>query len=332
MKKFLVLSVLCSLIACSSSSATKEDKPEEQQPKNVYRNPVIDYSLPDPSVIEGDDGYYYLYATEDIRNLPIHRSKNLVDWDFVPAGFQRKPTDDDQCAPAAYVSGDTLFYTGSTYEGLAVWYSTHPKTGRFKRAIEKNVLPSWDPCLFLDDDGRLYLYYGSSNEYPLKAVELDRNDFYPISKIHDVMMLRPEEHGWERFGMNNDDEVTLRPFTEGAYMTKHNGKYYFMWSEGDWTGPDYCVAYAIADSPFGPFKRVGKILEQDTKIANGAGHHSIIKGPGKDEWYIVYHRRPLGETDGNYRITCIDRMYFNKNGTIKPVKMTSGGIKARPLR
>ncbi len=67
---------------------------------------------------------------------------------------------------------------------------------------------------------------------------------------------------------------------------------------GDWTGPDYCVAYAIADSPFGPFKRVGKILEQDTKIANGAGHHSIIKGPGKDEWYIVYHRRPLGETDG----------------------------------
>ena len=54
-------------------------------------------------------------------------------------------------------------------------------------------------------------------------------------------------------------------------MLKHNGKYYFMWSEGDWTGPDYCVAYAIADSPFGPFKRVGKILEQDTKIANGAG-------------------------------------------------------------
>ena len=60
-------------------------------------------------------------------------------------------------------------------------------------------------------------------------MELDRNDFYPISKIHEVMMLRPEEHGWERFGMNNDDEVTLRPFTEGAYMTKHNGKYYFQY-------------------------------------------------------------------------------------------------------
>ena len=98
-----------------------------------------------------------------------------------------------------YVSGDTLFYTGSTYEGLAVWYSTSSQNGTFTNVpSKKNVLPSWDPCLFLDDDGRLYLYYGSSNEYPLKAVELDRNDFYPISKIHDVMMLRPEEHGWER--------------------------------------------------------------------------------------------------------------------------------------
>ena len=100
-----------------------------------------------------------------------------------------------------------------------------------------------------------------------------------------------------------------------------------MWSEGGWTGPDYCVAYAISDSPFGPFERVGKILEQDDKIARGAGHHSVIKGKGKDEWYIVYHRRPLTETNGNHRETCIDRMYFDKNGFIKPVKMTVEGVK-----
>ena len=70
-------------------------------------------------------------------------------------------------------------------------------------------------------------HYGSSNEYPLKGVQVSRDDFRPVSKIYDIMMLRPEEHGWERFGMNNDDEVTLRPFTEGAYMTKHNGKILF---------------------------------------------------------------------------------------------------------
>ena len=73
------------------------------------------------------------------------------------------------------------------------------------------------------------MYYGSSNEFALKGVELDRRDFHPISKIQEIMMLRPEEHGWERFGMNNDDSTTLAPFTEGAFVTKHNGKYYFQY-------------------------------------------------------------------------------------------------------
>jgi beta-xylosidase len=115
-------------------------------------------------------------------------------------------------------------------------------------------------------------------------------------------------------------------------MLKRNGKYYFMWSEGGWTGPDYCVAYAIADSPFGPFQRIGKILERDESIARGAGHHSVIKVPGKDDYYIIYHRRPLDETDGNHRVTCIDKLEFNPDGTIKPVKMTFEGVKANKIK
>ena len=102
-----------------------------------------------------------------------------------------------------------------------------------------------------------------------------------------------------------------------------------MWSEGGWTGPDYCVAYAIADSPFGPFKRIGKILQQDASIANGAGHHSVIQS-GND-LYIVYHRRPLTETDGNSRETCIDRMYFDEKGLIKPVVITTEGVEAKKI-
>ena len=81
MKKFLVLSISCALMACSSS-VKKESLPNEQS-KSTYHNPVVDYSLPDPSVIKGDDGYFYLYATEDIRHLPIHRSKNLVDLSLI---------------------------------------------------------------------------------------------------------------------------------------------------------------------------------------------------------------------------------------------------------
>ena len=86
-------------------------------------------------------------------------------------------------------------------------------------------------------------------------------------------------------------EVTPENYVEGPFMLKRGGKYYFMWSEGGWGGPDYSVAYAISDTPMGPFKRIGKILQQDPSVATGAGHHSVVKGAGADEWYIVYHRR-----------------------------------------
>ena len=105
-----------------------------------------------------------------------------------------------------------------------------------------------------------------------------------------------------------------------------------MWSEGGWTGPNYCVAYAIGDSPLGPFKRIGKILQQDPKVATGAGHHSVIHIPNSNEYYIVYHRRPLGETDGNHRVTCIEKMEFDANGFIKPVQITFEGVKARKIK
>jgi beta-xylosidase len=120
--------------------------------------------------------------------------------------------------------------------------------------------------------------------------------------------------------------VTPENYVEGPFMLKRDNKYYFMWSEGSWGGSDYSVAYAIADSPFGPFKRIGKILQQDEKVGTGAGHHSVIQIPGKDEWYIVYHRHPLGDTAPNHREVCIDRMYFDENGFIKPVEMTFKGV------
>src|SRR3546814_18408578 len=83
-----------------------------------------------------------------------------------------------------------------------------------------------------------------------------------------------------------------------------------MGSEGGWTGPDYSVAYAMGPSPIGPFKPMGKILQQDFKIARGAGHHSVVNVPGTDDWYIVYHRRPLGDDRGEHREMALDQ----KNG------------------
>lgn len=228
---------------------------------------------------------YFLFST---NQGGFHYSKNLSDWEFAPASFQRRPTDDDMCAPAAFVSGDTLFYTGSTYEGLPVWYSTSPKSGRFKRAIERNTLPSWDPCLFLDDDGKLYLYYGSSNEYPLKGVEISRDDFRPVSKIYDIMMLLPEEHGWERFGMNNDDEVTLRPFTEGAYMTKHDGKYYFQYGAPGTEFKVYADGVYVSDSPLGPFtyQQHNPMSYKPGGFVQGVGHSGTFQDLKGNYWHV----------------------------------------------
>jgi hypothetical protein len=92
------------------------------------------------------------------------------------------------------------------------------------------------------------------------------------------------------------------------------------------------VACAFSVTQFGQNERIGVVLQQDPAVATGAGHHSVIHNKKNDSWYIVYHRRPLGETDGNHRVTCIDKLEFDEKGMIKPVKITFEGVTANPLR
>ena len=87
----------------------------------------------------------------------------------------------------------------------------------------------------------------------------------------------------------------------------------------------------MADSPFGPFERIGVVLQQDPAVATGAGHHSLINAPHSDDWYIVYHRRPLTETHHNHRATCMDKLEFDDQGLIRPVKITFEGVKRNKL-
>jgi hypothetical protein len=116
-------------------------------------------------------------------------------------------------------------------------------------------------------------------------------------------------------------EITPQNYVEGPQMFKRGNKYYLMWSEGGWTGPNYAVSYAMSDSPTGPFQRIGRVLSQDPAVARGSGHNSVLTIPGTEIWYIFYHRRPLNLTDANQRQVSYDRMYFNPDGTIKPVTM-----------
>ncbi len=203
--------------------------------------------------------------------------------------------------------------------GIGVGVADKPE-GPFKDYLGKPLIDRFhngaqpiDQFVFQDKDGQFYMYYGGWRHCNVAKLKKDFTGFEPFP---DGTIFK---------------EVTPQGYVEGPFMFIRKGKYYFMWSEGGWTGPNYSVAYAIADSPLGPFQRIGKILQQDPTVATGAGHHSVIQLPGKDVYYIVYHRRPLGERDGNHRVTCIDKMEFDEQGMIKPVKITFEGVARQKL-
>lgn len=212
--------------------------------------------------------------------------------------------------------------------GIGVAVAERPE-GPFKDYLGKPLIGQIhhgaqpiDQFVFRDKDGQYYMIYGGWRHCNIARLKDDFTGFVPFA---DGTTFK---------------EITPKGYVEGPFMFMKDGKYYFMWSEGGWTGPDYSVAYAIADSPLGPFKRLAKIMQQDPAVATGAGHHSVIhvgegegKGKGVGEaWYIVYHRRPLGETDANHRVTCIDKMEFDAKGFIKPVRITFEGVAKRELK
>jgi beta-xylosidase len=219
-----------------------------------------------------------------------------------------------------------LFFGGNDIQsdndtgGIGVAISDNP-AGPFKDYLGKPLVGKFinkaqpiDQFVFSDTDGTNYLIYGGWRHCNIARLNSSFTGFVPF----------PDDSVFK--------SITPEGYVEGPFMFRKSGKYYFMWSEGGWGGPNYSVAYAIADSPLGPFKRIGKILQQDPEIATGAGHHSVIHVPGTDQWYIIYHRRPKGETEANYRVTCIEKMEFGKDGYILPVKITMEGVSAYPLK
>ena len=203
--------------------------------------------------------------------------------------------------------------------GIGIAVADRPD-GPFEDALGRPLIDRFhngaqpiDPFVFRDDDGQHYLYYGGWRHCNVARLT---PDLLGLSPFPDGTVYK---------------EITPEHYVEGPFVFKRQGRYYLMWSEGGWQGPNYSVAYAIGNSPVGPFSRAGKVLQQDPSVATGAGHHSVIPVAGSDTWYIVYHRRPLGTNDGNHREVCIDAMHFNPDGTIRPVQITFEGVKARTV-
>jgi len=322
------------------SSPTKKQKAvsalSDQKDKNFAGNPIFPGWYADPEgIIFGKQ--YWIYPTYSAPYnqqvfMDAFSSPDLINWTKHPRIIDTTAVKwawRAMWAPAVVEKDGKyfLFFGANDIQddkkdigGIGVAVADNP-AGPFKDYLGKpligkihNKAQPIDQFIFKDQDGQYYIIYGGWGHCNITKLNADFTGFIPFS---DGTTFK---------------EITPKGYVEGPFMFIRNNKYYFMWSEGGWGGPNYKVAYAISDSPFGPFERIGTVLQQDPAVATGAGHHSVMQLPGKDEWYIVYHRRPLGETDANHRVTCIDKMSFDEKGFIKPVKITQQGVPRQVIR
>ncbi len=206
-----------------------------------------------------------------------------------------------------------MYFSAGDGAGLGVAVADSPR-GPFVDALGHPLVEQYhhgaqpiDANAFVDDDGKAYLYWGGWKRAVMAELGEDM-----ISLVSEITEITPEN------------------YVEGPFMLKRKGVYYFMWSEGGWTDASYGEAYGRSNSPFGPFKREGVLLQNDDSIAVGAGHHSVIQLPGIDEYLIAYHRRPLDAASPHHRVVCLDRLMFDEHGRPLSVQLTNCGVGRYP--
>lgn len=277
-----------------------------------YSNPVIDYSLPDPSIIKGEDGYFYLYATEDIRNLPIHRSKDLVNWEFVGTAFTDATRPDFEpeggiWAPDINKIGDkyVLYYSMSVWGGewtcgIGCAVSDRPE-GPFKdcgmmfRSNGIKVQNSIDP-FYIEDNGHKYLFWGSFRG--IYAIELSENGLSLKSGSSPVQIAGTAY--------------------EGTYIHKRGGYYYMFASIGsccEGLKSTYTTVVGRSTSLFGPYldKKGQSMMDNHHEILIhkndsfvGTGHNSEIVSDNAGTDWLFYHAVSVANPDG--RVLMLDKI------------------------
>ena len=290
----------------------------------TYCNPLnLDYTYPfhnshlgksyrsgaDPAVVEFR-GEYYMFVT---RSWGYWHSKDLLNWDFItPEKWYFEGCN----APAAHNYKDSVLYVcGNPSGAMSILYTDNPKRGDWK-AVPSVLHDLQDPALFIDDDERAYMYWGASNRWPIRGKELDmKNKFLPIAKKPDsLLFLRPDIHGWERFGENHTSDI--KPFIEGAWMTKHNGKYYLQYAAPGTQFNVYGDGVYVGKSPLGPFEYAAHnpFCYKPGGFATGAGHGSTVCGPGGIYWHFGTIHLSI-----NYKFErrlCMFPTFFDEDGVM----------------
>ncbi len=296
MKKIFIL---ISVILICESAAKSQQK--------TYCNPInIDYGYsPIPNfsewgrhratadpVIVNYKGDYYLFST---NQWGYWWSSDMLNWKFISKKFLRPWNEtlngnrvyDELCAPAVGIIGDTMIVFGSTYtSNFTVWMSTNPKANEWKPLVDSFELGGWDPTFFTDDDGKLYMYNGSSNKFPMYGIELNRKTLQPIGTRKEMYLLEPWRYGWQRFGEHMDNTF-LDPFIEGSHMTKHNGKYYLQYGAPGTEFSGYADGLIVGNSPLGPFESQSDPLSIKLGgFVRGAGHGATFQDNYNNYWHV----------------------------------------------
>lgn len=292
----LIMIAFFTTTACSGNDGSHEiNNNDDSSEENVYRNPVIKFSMPDPSVIRADDGFFYVYATENIRNIPIFRSKNLVEWTMVGKAFTEKTRpsfepDGGIWAPDINKIGKkyVLYYSMSVWGGewtcgIGVAVSDKPEgpftdVGKLFRSNEIGVKNSIDP-FYIEDKGEKYLFWGSFNG---------------------IYYIQLSDDGLEVKANSKPIKVAGTAY-EGTYVYKKDGFYYLFASTGtccEGLNSTYQTVVGRSNSLFGPYvdKLGNSMMENHNELLIGknshfvgTGHNSeIITDDAGDSW-MLYH-------------------------------------------
>ncbi|MBA3647792.1 MAG: family 43 glycosylhydrolase [Chitinophagales bacterium] len=248
-------------------------------------NANISYRAGADPVIVNHKNEYYLFVT--ISGGYWH-SKDLLHWNYITPS---KWPMEDICAPAALSVKDTMYLFQSTFDQRPILFTTTPENGnlyfynRWMPQLPKEVGP-WDPDIFYDDEAdRWYMYWGSSNLYPVYGAELDKSKRLAYKTDYKgLISLHPDIHGWERFGKDHRD--TIRPYIEGAWMTKYNGIYYLQYGAPGTEYNVYANGTYTAKDPLGPFTYApyNPVSYKPGGFVQGAGHGNTFQDNYGNYW------------------------------------------------
>lgn len=255
--------------------------------RKVYREAA------DPSVVLFNDRYFLFPS----MSAGFWHSEDLITWEY--KAVPDLPFAD--YAPDVHEVDGSLVVCASKAFGRCDFYRTRdPLAGEWEQLRGDTAF--WDPALFQDDDGRVYLYEGCTNRRPVRGVEVDRATFHRLGKPVDLVPGLPKEHGWERPGENWDPStrrVSLlmrllgtAPFIEGAWMTKHEGRYYLQYAAPGTEFNTYSDGYYVGESPLGPFTYAPESPSSSKPggFITGAGHGSTLQDRHGNWWHFATMR------------------------------------------